>query len=411
MIDLLYHSHTIVPVHLEELIGLGILERDEQVLMALDGVLLDDGGKRLSGPTLHDYCLLTSLRVLLWARDYGRHLCYAFPISELYLVDGIGIDPLHAQLHLAFAAPGEEEQHFTFTLLPLTDLQPAVSLLQFASEAMQELIAQGIDPREAGYEMAALLGAHIYGPVEGAPPSNIPYRWDDAGSASNQANSVYQRDPSSLPPEQIYSASRLVRSAWDTMRRTLREAQLPSLDFNGSNLRDLTDAVRAINELVSTVSTNPAARDMAMAFLNRRSQSGSAPEAPQQQAPPDERFQSRVNGADAADGRSGSRPVAYEWGGYYEIPLRRGVDSASVSSTKGGEPRASAPAASAEETLRDERPRHTIRIRRRDSQAGIAEPPVGESGQAASPAEAPEMVTPDDAGNGSIPLRRRVRNE
>lgn len=313
MVDLLYLSHTAVPAHLSELESLDLLERNEQVLMALDGVLLDGGGQRLSGPTLHDYCLLTSLRVLLWARDYGRHLCYAFPLHELCLVEGVGLDPLHAQLQLAFAGPAEEEQRFTLTLLPLADLPAAVTLLRLAAEAAKELLDQGIDTRDAGPEIAALLGACIFGTADGQRPPDTPYRWSEVEAYGSQSAPAphpnFQHDPSALPPEQIYVASRMARSAWDTLRRSLRETDLPlELGTNGS-LRDLADTLRAVNELLVTVANNPGAREMALAFLGRRGAKPGAASPPPPTASGEEAWRGDTPQATNSD--------------YHEIPLRR----------------------------------------------------------------------------------------
>lgn len=306
MINLLYHSHTVVPAHLEELVGLGLLERDEQVLAAFDGVLMDGRGQRVSGPTLHDYCLLTNLRVVLWARDYGRHLCYAFPLTELRLVDGTGLDPLHAYIQFGFAAPNEEEQQqFMLTLLPLRDLPAALRLLRCAGEAAQILADHGADPYEAGVEITGLLVEQIFGSVDGRIPTDTPYRWPGATAPAAQPDPAFQYDPANVPPEQIYAAGRLARSAWDTLRRSLREAELP-FDLNGGNLRDLADTVRAVNDLITTVASNPGAREMAMAFLNRRS-GGNAPGSSVAEEPPP-----------ASEPAPAPPPSEYR-----EIPLRR----------------------------------------------------------------------------------------
>ncbi|HMQ33137.1 MAG TPA: hypothetical protein PKD53_20565 [Chloroflexaceae bacterium] len=307
MISLLYHSHTVVPAHLAELEALGLVEPDEQILVALDGVLLDGGGQRLSGPTLHDYCLVTTLRVILWARDYGRHLCCAFPLAELVAVEGAGIDPLHAQLALTFAAPEEDDQQFTLALLPLANLQAALTLLRAASEAARALADHGVAAREAGPEIMAVLGEQIYGHVDGLRPGESPYRWP--GAAAPQAISpgpAFAHDPASLPPGQVYAAGRLARSAWDTLRRSIREAELP-FELNSGSLRELTEAVRAINELVHTVASNPNAQQMAMAFLNRGGAQGAPPPA-----------------APATSARSDEpAPAAPAPASYHEIPLRR----------------------------------------------------------------------------------------
>ncbi len=322
MISLLYHSHTVVPAHLAEIETLHLLDADEQILVALDGVLLDGNGQRLSGPTLHDYCLVSSLRVILWARDYGRHLCYAFPLAELVAVEGIGIDPLHAQLQLVFAAPDEEEQHFTLGLLPLANLQAAQLLLRTASESARALAAHGVDAREAGPEIMSVLGEQIYGHVDGLRPGEQPYRYPGAAVAQPAlpAGPAFSYDPASLPPGQVYAAGRLARSAWDTLRRSIREADLPlPFELNGGSLRDLTDAVRAINELVHTVASNPSAQEMALAFLNRQSgsnQAGMTPVAPVNVAPMPE-------APSVAASARPVEPMAESEAAYHEIPLRR----------------------------------------------------------------------------------------
>ncbi|MCS6881842.1 MAG: hypothetical protein RMK84_07275 [Oscillochloridaceae bacterium] len=320
MISLLYHSHTIVPAHLAELEMLNVIEHDEHVLVALDGVLLDENGRRLSGPTLHDYCLITSLRVVLWARDYGQHLCCAFPLAELVEAQGSGLDPLHAQLQLRFAAPGEEDQRFTLTLLPLADLQAGLKLLRTASETARSMLEAGFDARDAGPEVIAALSEQIFGHADGPRPGEPPYRWvGAAASAPGAPLPAFYQDPASLPPGQVYAAGRLARSAWDTLRRSLREADLPfdlSVLSNGS-LRDLADAVRAINELVMTVSNNPVAQQMAMSLLNRQTGAPPASTATVAAEAP----------ADASAAREGSeRPAAPQPPGgrsYHEIPLRR----------------------------------------------------------------------------------------
>jgi hypothetical protein len=364
MISLLYHSYTIVPAHLAELETLNVLEHDEHVLVALDGVLLDENGRRLSGPTLHDYCLITSLRVVLWARDYGRHLCCAFPLAELVEVQGSGLDPLHAQLQLRFAAPDEDEQRFTLTLLPLADLQAALMLLRAASETARGMLAAGFDARDSGPEVIAVLSEQIFGHADGPRPGESPYRWLGAtASAPSAPLPAFYQDPASLPPGQVYAAGRLARSAWDTLRRSLRQADLPFdlSALNSSSLRDLADAVRAINELVTTVSNNPVAQQMAMSLINRQTGAPS-PAAAASTAPSD---------APAA----GERPAAP------------------------AEPATAAP-----------RAYHEIPLRRRGAPAPAEAPPAPTSGAAATRSEPPRATLnapPAFPDRRDIPLRRR----
>jgi hypothetical protein len=331
MIDLLYLSHTAVPAHLTELEGLGLLEPDEHVLVALDGVLLDSNERRVSGPTLHDYCLLTNMRILLWARDYGRHLCYAFPLTELCLVEGVGLDPLHAHLHLAFAAPGEEEQRFTLTLLPLVDLPAAVTLLRLAGDTAHVLAAQGIEAHEAAPEITALVTEQVYGSPDGQGMSNSPYRWEQTDEQAHSrepssASPPLKQDPSSLPPEQIYSVSRAGRAAWDTLNRAIRETELP-FQLTGSDFRDAADALRALNDLLTTVSGNPGARDVVMAFLRRRSGGDTESSASSASASPSPEDAPSSPSHHAHQARS--EAASPDPGEYREIPLRRRGESSS----------------------------------------------------------------------------------
>lgn len=317
MINLLYYSHTIVPAHLSELATLDLMAEHEQVLVALDGVLQNANGRRLGGATLHDYCLITTMRVLLWARDYGRHVCYAFPLPDVRAIEGVAIDPLHAHLRLTFAVPDSTDQCYQLTLLPVADLAMAMALLHLATDAAQEMALRDIPPQNAAHEITALLAAAV---EKAAPTQVLP----DAGSrqrGSEQAfplagsvpAAAFQPDPSTLPPEQIYAAGRVARSAWDTLRRSLREVALPFDLSNGGNLRDLTDTLRAANELLMTVSTNPGAREMAMAFLDRRggkggnARAGTAAEGP----PSDETMATSAESQQSHESK------------YREIPLRR----------------------------------------------------------------------------------------
>ncbi|NTW03541.1 MAG: hypothetical protein HGA19_20090 [Oscillochloris sp.] len=368
MINLLYYSHTVVPAHLEELETLGLLERDEQVLVALDGILLNATGQRLSGPTLHDYCLVTTLRVLLWARDYGGHICYAFPLTELAAVQGTGLDPIHAQLSLTFvASDGEEEegeQRFTLALLPLAHLQAGLVLLRSAAGAAQEFAAAGMSAREAAPEILGVLGEQIYGHVDGLRPGETPYRWPGAPMQPLIPGPSFSQDFTGLPPEKIYTAGRLARSAWDTLRRSFREAELP-FDLNGSSLRELTDAVRAVNELVHTVASNPSAQQIAMAFINRQGAQGMAGMAGMRNTASAAAPEAAQQAASAAQAPNTSSQAAAPSAApiYHEIPLRRREGSSSGPAPKAPAARQAAqPATPAQPTPPD---RREIPLRRR----------------------------------------------
>jgi hypothetical protein len=317
MIDLLYLSRTVVPAHLGELEQLDVLYRDEQVLIALDGVLLDECGRRLSGPTLHDYLLITGNRVLLWARDYAQHLCYAFPLDELSEVAGQGMDPLHAQIFLRFSgtpqADGKYEEaaqplEFTLSLLPLPDLLSALRLLETAATTARACREAALSATDSGGEVAAQLSARLYGDEQAPVAPNPrwrqfgapPYRWtpDSAQAASpGPASSSVE-----AAPEMVYTLGRIGRSAWDTVARKLRENELP-FDLNGGEIRDITAMMRAANDLLATLAGSPEARATVMDFVGGMA---ARPQPPESEA-----------GPETADEQP-SRPS-----GYHEIPLRR----------------------------------------------------------------------------------------
>jgi hypothetical protein len=366
MIDLLYLSHTVVPSHLAELESLGVLEEEEMVLVALDGVLLDSNGRRISGPTLHDYCLLTTMRVLLWARNYGRHLFYAFPLTELCLVEGVGLDPLHAHLQLVFAVPDEDEQRFTFTLLPLADLPAAVTLLRVAADTAQALAAQGVESVDAASEVYGAVSEQIYGAPDNYGAPDKAYRWSGSEAYNSQSSAPsFQQDPSGLPPGKLYSVSRVGRAAWDTVNRALREAEVPFTEMpfsslsnlSGGDLRNVAETLRALNDLLNTVATNPGAREVAMAFLQRRgggangSGGGSENDILSSLTGSGQSSSSKVKTdfEDMTNEEDSSADEAQDSADYHEIPLRRrdgeslrAVKQSAPSSSSGSERQESA---------------------------------------------------------------------
>jgi hypothetical protein len=225
-----------------------------------------------------------------------------------------------------------------------------------------------VSAREAGPEILSALGEQIYGHVDGLRPGEKPYRWPGAPSQPLTPAPGFSQDVANLPPEKIYAASRLARSAWDTLRRSLRETELP-FDLSGSSLRELTEAVRAVNDLVHTVSSNPSAQQMAMAFLSRQGGRGapgpveSAPAAAYA-APPTEAVAQAMPAADI----------------YHEIPLRR-RNSPAPKAPAGPAPKAAAPQQAAQPAPPD---RREIPLRRRGQASTgprpFSRPPIPISG-------------------------------
>ncbi len=336
--NLLYHSHTVVPAHLEELSALEVLEPHEQVLAALDGVLLDQHGHRVSGPTLHDYCLITDTRVVLWARDYAQHLCYAYPLTDLRQVAGYGIDPIHGALELGFTADGNELQMYRLTLVAQAHLAPFTALLRTAAGTAQHLAELGADPETQALEVVTALGTVIYGSEDAIPPHQAPYRWPGAEHREpSQPQAAFAVDQTQLPPNSLFTAGRFARSAWDTLRRSLRDTELP-FDLSPGSVREFTEAVRAVNDLVQSVVNNPSAQQLAMAFINNRRQSAEAAPAPFTPEPPP----ARPAQAAAVDSAADTPPDSGST--YREIPLRR-------RSAAGNAPKVNAAAVRVEEPL------------------------------------------------------------
>ncbi|MEI7554102.1 hypothetical protein [Candidatus Chlorohelix sp.] len=93
----------------------------------------------------------------------------------------------------------------------------------------------------------------------------------DAGQGDYQS----QTPQGDIPPESIYMMGRVARTAWDGLSKMRQEAEsraapaLQSLRNSGFNLKEMTEFLTAANGLMETVSKNPAARELAMAFINK----------------------------------------------------------------------------------------------------------------------------------------------
>ncbi|HEX2909730.1 MAG TPA: hypothetical protein VH186_02910 [Chloroflexia bacterium] len=105
-------------------------------------------------------------------------------------------------------------------------------------------------------------------------------RPDPAASSSAGPGTRLKQD---LNPEGLYNIGRAGRAAWDGLDKLRREAEakfearggivtmMQTLRDSGMNLKDMTDFVVAINGLLETMNQSPAAREIAMTFLNRSS--------------------------------------------------------------------------------------------------------------------------------------------
>jgi len=95
------------------------------------------------------------------------------------------------------------------------------------------------------------------------------------GLEPTEAKAPKSRLQESVNADSIYTITRVGRAAWDGLEKLRREAEskvsLQALRENGMSLNEMTDFVKAINELLDTIGRNPAARDLAMTFLAKNS--------------------------------------------------------------------------------------------------------------------------------------------
>jgi hypothetical protein len=103
------------------------------------------------------------------------------------------------------------------------------------------------------------------------PPSTPP--------GSPEQVSPVTRLKQDLSPESLYNIGRAGRVVWDGLDRLKREGEakfeakgrptLQALKDNGMNIKDITELLTAVNSLLDTVNRSPAARELALTFLNR----------------------------------------------------------------------------------------------------------------------------------------------
>ncbi len=98
----------------------------------------------------------------------------------------------------------------------------------------------------------------------------------NTGDAASNAVARMRQD---LNPDSLYNVSRAGRVVWDGVEKLKREGEarfdakgrpmLQSLKDNGMNVKDVTEFLTAVNNLLDTVNRSPAAREIAMTFINR----------------------------------------------------------------------------------------------------------------------------------------------
>jgi hypothetical protein len=114
--------------------------------------------------------------------------------------------------------------------------------------------------------------------------------------------------PEAHTTEGVYMLARVGRTAWDGFNKLAKEAEakalppLQSLRDSGMNLKEVTEFITAANGLLETVGRNPAAKELAMAFLNKMNiptpLSGLGKSKPQKAATPDDAEELTVDSSD-----------------------------------------------------------------------------------------------------------------
>lgn len=95
----------------------------------------------------------------------------------------------------------------------------------------------------------------------------------NTASAADGGEAIGRQDAHTT--EGVYMLARVGRTAWDGLNKIAKEAEakalppLQSLRDSGMNLKEVTEFLTAANGLLETVGRNPAAKELAMAFLNR----------------------------------------------------------------------------------------------------------------------------------------------
>lgn len=269
-------------------------EVDEVVIAIVDGIIFDEGGRRVGGMTLHDYVILTDQCLILWARglqsDVLDRLVYPGVSFE-----GKPIDKLHGEVRLAFTPPAVPKPvQARIDLLPLNDLPALKELFDLAKTLDAKRTAS--QPETEQWErmrkiVEASLGQRATTPVN---PSPSPLRRPSDPMAPRENAPPPRRGegfespfgggrPGGDPSYSLYRFAQLAKDAVGVLPtdfgktigldETLSKLvdRLPRIE----NLSQITDLINALTNLLQTVSDNPMARAFILQALDRMVEQGS----------------------------------------------------------------------------------------------------------------------------------------
>lgn len=268
-------------------------EVDEVVIAIVDGIIFDEGGRRVGGMTLHDYIILTDRCLILWARglqsDVLDRLVYPGVSFE-----GKPIDKLHGEVRFSFTPPAVPKPvQARIDLLPLNDLPALKELFDLAKSLDAKRAAS--QPETEQWErmrkiVEASLGQRATTPVN---PSPSPLRRPSDAAAPRESASAPRRGegfeapfggrPGGDPSYSLYRFAQLAKDAVGVLPTDLGKTigldetlsklvdRLPRIE----NLSQVTDLINALTNLLQTVSDNPMARAFILQALDRMVEQGS----------------------------------------------------------------------------------------------------------------------------------------
>ncbi len=269
-------------------------EADEVVIAIVDGIIFDEGGRRVGGMTLHDYVILTDQCLILWARGLQSDVLDRLVYPGVTF-DAKPIDKLHGEVKLQFSPPAVPKPvQARIDLLPINDLPALKELFELAKALDAKRTAK--QPETEQWERMRKIVEAAMGQRPSAPvnPSPSPMRRPaDPMASREQAPAARRGDPfeSSFgagrpggdPSYALYRFAQIAKDAVSVLPTDLGKTigldetlsklvdRLPRIE----NLSQITDLINALTNLLQTVSDNPMARAFILQALDRMVEQGS----------------------------------------------------------------------------------------------------------------------------------------
>jgi hypothetical protein len=293
--------------HVEEFFGWH-RESNEIVIAIVDGIIFDAQGKRVGGMTLHDYLILTDQALILWARGLQSDVMDRLDHSGISLKTK-SVDALHGEISLHLQPPSTPQPtDVRVDLVPIIDLAPFEELFRLSATLVgKREVGQNVESELASIQ--EIINASVSGKSRtrqsgpSASPSGAPRASGAASDATRQAAGDDEPPPYAKPirtertldspfgtgrpvSDSSYSVYRVAQLARDAVTVLPQEIgknigldetlskladRLPKVE----NLTQITELINALNGLLVTLSSNPAARAFALQAIDRMVEQGS----------------------------------------------------------------------------------------------------------------------------------------